>query len=453
MPATRWVFYLLSVFTLLLCGGFAWLSIKEGERRAFKIAAACGLLGSLALAIFANLPISILRVMLFALGLAIITGLGLFFYPIGNRDISRAVPNNRVDERDIMFARAHLIPGSPQFKAYYQMRPENLHKDELTRTRPGLLSLKAELADRRLFASSEASFLLTEALHTVVDGEIASDQFDLDPGEMTAYIKNLAHFYGALQTGITLLQPYHVYSHIGRGSGIFGAPIPLEHKFAIAFTVEMDHAMIGPNPEPPGVVESAHQYVEAARIAVQLAAAIRQLGFPARAHIDGDYRVICPLLARDAGLGEIGRMGLLMTPSLGPRVRIGVVTTNLPLVTDKSTREASVIDFCTICEKCATNCPVRAIPFGERKMISGAERWQIDADVCFRHWNVVGTDCGRCMTVCPYSHPDNFYHNLIRSAIKRSGVFRRLALKLDDWVYGKKPARKNWPAWIPTNNL
>ena len=51
---------------------------------------------------------------------------------------------------------------------------------------------------------------------------------------------------------------------------------------------------------------------------VQLAAAIRDLGYPARAHIDGNYRVIAPLVARDAGLGEIGRMGLLMTPRWVP---------------------------------------------------------------------------------------------------------------------------------------
>ena len=46
---------------------------------------------------------------------------------------------------------------------------------------------------------------------------------------------------------------------------------------------------------------------------VQLGYLIRSLAYPARTHIDGNYRVIAPLVARDAGLGEIGRMGLLMT--------------------------------------------------------------------------------------------------------------------------------------------
>ena len=38
--------------------------------------------------------------------------------------------------------------------------------------------------------------------------------------------------------------------------------------------------------------------------------------------------------AVDAGLGEMGRFGYLITKELGPRVRIFAVTTGLPLVAD-----------------------------------------------------------------------------------------------------------------------
>ena len=40
------------------------------------------------------------------------------------------------------------------------------------------------------------------------------------------------------------MQPYHYYSHIGRGTGMYGDAIETKHKYGIAFTVEMDHAMI-----------------------------------------------------------------------------------------------------------------------------------------------------------------------------------------------------------------
>jgi ferredoxin len=125
-----------------------------------------------------------------------------------------------------------------------------------------------------------------------------------------------------------------------------------------------------------------------------------------------------------------------------------VVTTDAALIADKRKPDPSVIDFCRLCKKCAQNCPSRSISFEDRQEIDGALRWRIDSETCFHYWNVVGTDCGRCMAVCPYAHPDSFSHNLIRWGISRSGVFRRAALVLDDFFYGKKPAWKKGPDWI-----
>ena len=186
-------------------------------------------------------------------------------------------------------------------------------------------------------------------------------------------------------------------------------------------------------------MESAHKYLTSGAIAVQLAETIRNLGYPARAHIDGNYRVVCPLVARDAGLGEIGRMGLLMTPELGPRVRIAVVTTDLPLVTDERERDYTTIDFCVKCKKCAEACPSQAISFDDRADIDGVRRWQIDQEACFTLWCKMGTDCARCIAVCPYSHPDNPMHNLVRWGVRNSSLFRQTAIWMDDFFYGKKP--------------
>ena len=47
------------------------------------------------------------------------------------------------------------------------------------------------------------------------------------------------------------------------------------------------------------------------------------------------YTAILPPLAVDAGLGEVGRLGYLMTKEFGPRIRLSAVTTNLTLVPDK----------------------------------------------------------------------------------------------------------------------
>ncbi len=263
--------------------------------------------------------------------------------------------------------------------------------------------------------------------------------------------KELAGHYGACDVGITELCDYHLYSHIGRGSGTYGAPIKLDHRYAIAFTVEMSHSMLRRAPDALETMEVSKQYLSAAVIALQLALLIRSLGYSARAHIDGDYRVVCPLVARDAGLGEIGRMGLLMTPRQGPRVRIGAVTTSLPLIPDRPVRDQAVIDFCQRCLKCAENCPSRSIPFDDRQMIDGAMRWQINGETCFHFWSVIGTDCGKCLTVCPYSYPDNLMHNLVRSAISRSAFARWVAIRMDDLFYGREPGSLEIPDWLKTD--
>ncbi len=355
----------LGLIMLFGFGAFGLSSVWEGERRAARVAFGAAALTSLPFFLASLLPVAIKLVILGVVAVAVGGGIVLFLLPIGQVERGNDVPRQRFDERDIMFARARLVPGSPEHEAYYAMRPENRDIDDEIRALPGLLSLTASKANPLAFASAEASFSLTGALREEVDGPVSPVRSKFTAAQMTSYIKDLARYYGAYMVGITELQPYHVYSHIGRGSGEYGAPITLDHRYAIAFTVEMDHAMTGTAPNAPTAMESARQYVEVARVALQLGYLIRSLGYPARAHIDGNYRVIAPLVARDAGLGEIGRMGLLMTPELGPRVRLGVVTTDLPLIPDQRDDDTSVIDFCRICQKCVETCPSRSIPAGD----------------------------------------------------------------------------------------
>jgi ferredoxin len=440
----------LGLISLFGFGAVALSSVWEGERRAARLALGIGVLTSLPLFLVSLLPLALRTATLAVIMVGAIVGAVLFLLPIGRVERGNDTPRGRFDERDIMFARARLVPGSPEYSAYYAMRPENQISDDRTRALPGLLSPDASKARPLAFASAEASFSLTEALREEVDGPVAPVRSKVSPEEMASYIKEVACYYGANTVGITELRPYHVYSYVGRGSGEYGAPIVLDHRYAIAFTVEMDHKMISSAPDAPVIAETARQYVEAARVALQLGYLIRWLGYPARAHIDGNYRVIAPLVARDAGLGELGRMGLLMTPTSGPRVRLGVVTTDLPLIPDRRGFDPSVIDFCRICKKCAACCPSRSIPFDDREEIDGVLRWRINSDTCFRYWNTIGTDCGLCMAVCPYSHPNNLAHNLVRWAIRRSGAARRAALWLDDAFYpGATSRAESRPGPVP----
>ena len=353
-------------------------------------------------------------------------------------------PNFRFDERDIMFSRRLLKPGSKRFEDYYRAHPREKELDDVWRKKPGLLSPKARFYDPVWFNAADSSFETVERMHPFVDGEMSPETINLDPESITKFLKDWLLRSGAHSVGVTELQEYHWYSHLGRQEP-YGAPVEAEHRFALAFTVEMNKDMVGYAPFAPTVLESADQYLRAGILAVKVAALIRKLGYPARAHIDGNYRIICPLVARDAGLGEIGRMGLLMTPELGPRVRIGVITTDLPLKVDGYTTDKTMIDFCLQCSKCADNCPSKAIPFGDRQWNHNILRWKINPEACYTYWTISGTDCARCIQVCPYSHPDNLLHGLVRKAVKRNSLARTLAVKMDDVVYGRKPVLRNIP--------
>ena len=436
----------IALFTILF--GTAVVSWREGESRAAKRLFGLSVMAPLPFLAVAAVPgeagqftgVSILAVA--ALGaIAVIV-------PTGSKHrAERDTPAGRIDERDIMFSRARLEPGSERFEAYYSEKPEYREPDDRFRAQPGLLRKGSAYYNPFMFAAADASFETIAELHSMVDGPVSSERESPDPDAITGFIKGWTVKLGAVAVGITELRDYHKYTTVGRGEQ-YGQPVRLDHRYAIALTVEMAKEMIDGAPRGPTVMESAQQYLTSGAIAVQLAQFIRNLGYPARAHIDGNYRVVCPLVARDAGLGEIGRMGLLMTPRLGPRVRLGVVTTDLPLVPAVREPEHSVLDFCSICEKCADVCPSQSIARGLRTEIDGALRWQIDSESCFTYWSKIGTDCARCMSACPYSHPDNLMHSTVRLMIRNSGLARRVALAADDYLYGRRPPPADMEEWM-----
>lgn len=354
----------------------------------------------------------------------------------------------QIDERDTIFSREKLKKNTERYTSYYQKNPEKEPLDKIFREKPGLLSEKSAFYNSYAFASTKAIFNAVDALAPFIDGNISENKKDLSSFENTKFIKHWVKKLGALEVGITEMKSYHFYSHKGR-KDLYGKTITNSHQYGIAISLEMRKEFIDPAPQGSVIMESSQRYFDSGSIAVILAGFCREMGYSAKAHIDANYEVVCPLVAKDAGLGEIGRMGILMTPKQGPRVRIAVVTTDMPLKPDKPFNDHSVIEFCTYCKKCAAVCPSKSIPFDERKSIDGVERWQINSEGCFTYWCIAGTDCTRCMKVCPYSHPTNFFHNLIRLGIKKSYLFRRIAVYMDDVFYGKKPKATAIPKWLP----
>ncbi len=433
----QFILLFLAIASFFMFIGFSIISLIEKEKLAFKRFLLFALAVPLPFLGIAFLNISILSIITLIL---LVVALLIIFIPdvtsfkkkSRTRDIS-----SRIDERDIMFSRAKLESNSQNYHDYYQSHPEKKEIDDTIRRNPGLLSKNAKYYSPYFSEAAEANFSVTQHLHGITKPEIKTGQPELDPKDTTRFIVNWLLKNGAVDAGITRLKKHHLYSHRGYGEQ-YGSKIINNHTNVIAFLLKMDKEMIAHAPKSPVVLESSRQYLNSAVLAVSLAKFIANLGYSATAHIDGKYDIIAPLVARDCGLGEIGRMGLLISAKFGPRVRIAAVTTDLPLHLNPGFCDASIEEFCKICKKCAKLCPSQAIPYKDPSVINGSFRWQIHQEKCYGYWTQIGTDCARCIQVCPFSHNDNLFHNTIRFGIRHFPIFRRTAILMDDLIYGNR---------------
>jgi reductive dehalogenase len=277
----------------------------------------------------------------------------------------------------------------------------------------------------------------------------------IDPKEATERVKGFAQHLGADLVGVCRVDPRWAYSH--RGEIFFdnwddwGKEIPPPLPFAIIMAEEMDTELVRGAPHTSSVVESGINYAKGAYITTILANFIVHLGYPAVAHHLRHYDLVLVPLAVDAGLGELGRFGYLITEEFGPRVRLSAVTTLLPLVPDKPV-DLGVQKFCAWCLKCADTCPSASIPKGGKAVFNGVEKWKLEEETCFGYWAKVGTDCNICMAVCPYSRHNRSFHRLTRWMVAKSSLARAVFPYVDNVVYGRKWHSGRVPPWIDYSN-
>lgn len=434
----EWLYLAVGITFDLFLVYFSFSSIQEGKRRAALTGLVCALLFGAAW-IGAFLLIRGNGLLLVAAATAVVVPVLLFFLPFSRGNPIRVNgPTEKVDERDVIFAREEYVPGSGKFEAYYAMRPENRAADDRIRELPVLLRPGGRHYDPVVSPRVGKMFTVIRRMTTEVDGPVSRKRDDHDPGEMAATVKEQALRLGADEVGVARLNEMYVYSHVGRGPDQWGAPIVNDCRFAVVFSVEMDLPRVEEAPRIGITEETAVKYLKAAQISISLARTIRTLGYPARAHIAGsNYQIMLPPVAHDAGLGELGRNGYLVSPKFGARTRLGAVTTDLPLQPDGPVT-FGVQEFCGRCRKCAENCPSGAIPMGGKSEVRGVEKWPLHVEKCLHYWRVLGTDCGLCMKVCPYSHPPTLLHNMVRAGISRSAFARVVSLWGDDLFYGRK---------------
>lgn len=312
-----------------------------------------------------------------------------------------------IDERDTLFARMAWPEGSPAREDYYARHPESRERDEAIRALPDIGSPGSPTYDPLGSPVTDALFSLLADLRPLSEGTPSGEPVETDPARLTRWALGLARFLGADDAGIAAMGPGLYYSHRGRHEAFYGAPVTENFPFALAISVAMDPAMIHKGPRAAEMAESARGYLRGAVAAIAAAAAIRRMGYRARAHTDGNYLVAASRVAMAAGLGVFGRSGLLLHRRFGPCHRLAVVTTDMPLLPAAPDPAGPLARaFCEVCGRCSHDCPAHAIPSGPEAPGAG-NPWPLQREDCYETWRRVGTDCGICISTCPFTNrPD-----------------------------------------------
>ncbi len=353
----------------------------------------------------------------------------------------------QMSEADTVFARVQF---DPEFQ-YYQQTEFSGAELMISKDIPGYSLFEHELV--------VAAWKLYDSRHSIQrpgigldpDGSEAGEKKVTDSQELTQMVKKAARFFGADLVGIAPLNRDWLFSVNRRGEPY---DVPETMEYVIVMAVEMDYDAIATSPAFASSVAVGLGYSSMAFIELELAAFIQRLGYSAKTS-GNDVSLSVPQ-AIDAGLGQYGRHGLLITKKFGPRVRIAKVLTDMPLQRDYPDEGfcKSVIRFCETCEKCATTCPSQSIPYGKEQTWEGTtisnnpgvKKWFVEVESCYGFWIENGSDCSNCVRSCPYNKKDGIFHRTIMWFVRYAPWLNRLIVKMDDLAgYGKqKSGDKFW---------
>ncbi|MEW6663699.1 MAG: reductive dehalogenase [Thermodesulfobacteriota bacterium] len=249
-----------------------------------------------------------------------------------------------------------------------------------------------------------------------------TERIDVDDIEkVTLDLKKVAVYFGADRVGVCRLDRRWIYSHSykrlelkGRSypDAVVGESRPLEipdeFQFAVVMVVHQDYNLLKYSPT---MISASSNYIAYTRLANAnnlLSAFVQNLGYQAVALPTHQIARHIPI-AMQAGLGDIGRNGLLVTPEFGPRVKIVTMLTDLPLAVD-SPIDLGLTEFCEKCGRCARVCPAQALPSGGRTAepnnasnSAGELKWRVNAERCAKYWIGGHRGCNTCVACCPFN--------------------------------------------------
>ena len=322
--------------------------------------------------------------------------------------------------------------------------------DLFSRALAGDLGEKPQKERRRFAVKHPLAFAMTPLIRNMVPlqgGREPLQGSTLANAKRNAEaIKALGHYMGADLVGICRAEPWMYYSHGDEK----GEPIAPYHPYAVVMLIDQGFETMEGSSGDDWVsgAQSMRAYMRGALLAGVMAAHLRRLGHSSRVHSNAYSELLHLPAMLMAGLGEMSRIGeLVLNPFIGPRSKSVVFTTDLPLEVDKPI-DFGLQDVCSMCRKCARECPCNAIPFGPKVMFNGYEIWKPDVEKCgrYRLTNAKGSACGRCMKTCPYNREDLVESEKLLWLSIEVPAARRALIEYDDAIGGgaRNPVKRWW---------
>jgi len=180
---------------------------------------------------------------------------------------------------------------------------------------------------------------------------------------------------------------------------------------AIILAMEMSKEKIDQAPSQATVNMVFETYDDLGKTANKIAKFLREQGYAAQADHPLGGLVLFPPLAQKAGIGWVGKHGILITRNFGPRVRLAAVYTsikNLPFA--NSNDHEWIGEYCNICGICIKQCPPKAI-LKDSILHDSGQITNISQQDCFEYFAQY-YGCSVCVKVCPFSGNVEVYERL-----------------------------------------
>jgi len=313
----------------------------------------------------------------------------------------------KYDERETLFSRVALDKKSKEYKEFYKQNPKYKVTDDTQRGVAFRHKIRRSDRFKELFfpLTAHNKLFIKNLFDTAESYPVKPDRVPIEK-DFSANLKEIVKYYGATNVGITSLADYSYYSHLGGVSEhvnkeTYNMKVVPRFKTAIVYTVLMDKKMINRGPQFEELLATEEAYLRVAVIGSRITMYLKELGYKAMFNNSEYYLAPLVPLAYDAGLGEIGMANHIVTKEHGNNVRLGAVFTTLEIDTDKPI-DFGLTDFCKRCALCLSNCPSKAISHKTRD-VNGRQFYKFDDNRCYDMWLKTGTDCGVCISSCPFT--------------------------------------------------